>query len=398
MAKTRRILLVGGGSGGHMTPLVAIAESLQQRNANLEIVAVCEKGSRFHSILARPDSISKLKTIHSGKLRRYPNRTWLQRLTDIKTFYFNIRDFFLTLIGLLESVIFLVLHRPNLVFVKGGFVGVPIGLAAAVLRVPIITHDSDFLPGLANKILSRWAILHLNGMPVEQTRGNTTTYVGIPLTAVYAKVTKKKKAEYRDDLFIAQNSRVLTVVGGSLGGEQLNNDIVDIAHSLFSKFPDLHILHIAGQKHETDVMAMYKSSVSSQSVKHVTVIGFTTEAYKYTGAADVVVSRASATTISELAVQAKSTILVPGRLSGDHQRYNALYFSERDAAKMVEWGNKDLLLETILKLLQSEDVRKSLEEKISKYAVPNSAEKIADILIERLDCRLSKDNNKETDK
>ena len=121
----------------------------------------------MRKLISEQGTIEKQYAIFAGKWRRYHGLGTFRHLGDIKTIVKNIRDIFLLFIGFWQSFFILLSWRPAVVFVKGGYVGLPVGLAAALLRVPIVTHDSDSIPGLTNRILSRFTKLMAVGLPVE---------------------------------------------------------------------------------------------------------------------------------------------------------------------------------------------------------------------------------------
>jgi UDP-N-acetylglucosamine--N-acetylmuramyl-(pentapeptide) pyrophosphoryl-undecaprenol N-acetylglucosamine transferase len=162
-----KIVLTGGGTGGHITPILALAHELKRLNPDAYITYIGEQGGKFAELTAGNPDIDEIRAVYAGKFRRYHGESWLQRLFDFKTNLFNLRDLFYFAIGTLQALIVIKRLKPDVVFLKGGFVGVPIGLATAFWRVPFVTHDSDALPGLANRLVARWARYHATGMPAE---------------------------------------------------------------------------------------------------------------------------------------------------------------------------------------------------------------------------------------
>src|SRR5690606_12676531 len=125
-------------------------------------------------------------------------------------------------------------HRPDALFVKGGFVGVPLGLAAAMLKIPYITHDSDAVPGLANRLIARWAKAHAVAMPKEAYGypANKTFHVGTPIASVYEPVTADRQARYKKSFGLPKTAKVLLVTGGGLGAKRLNVAVAKVAKTL----------------------------------------------------------------------------------------------------------------------------------------------------------------------
>lgn len=374
-----KILLTGGGSGGHITPLLAVAHELKRIQPNIVIIAACEKNGKFASLYERDGNFEQVWQIAAGKFRRYAGESWLRRLTDIRTMYLNFRDIFRTIRGYRQAKWLLKRERPDIILIKGGFVAVPIGLAAARLKIPFITHDSDSTPGLANRIIGRWARLHATGMPEElyMYPRNKTVYTGVPVSD---KFTGTEKGQARQVIGLKDAEMIVAVIGGSQGGSQLNDDMVSIAPQLMERFTDLGIAHIAGPAHQKTVRDAYSRALGGRA-EQVVVTGFVDNVYDYTGAADVVVSRASATAITELGIQEKATILVPGRLAGGHQHKNADYFKAHDAALEVESGDREGLLRAICELLENSSLRELIAANLHEVIKPGAAEKLAKLVL-----------------
>src|SRR5688500_12846286 len=127
------ILVTGGGSGGHVTPLTAVAAELKQLQPDIRIVFVGQRGDRFGDLVAENEHVDASHRILAGKFRRYHGEG-LKQLLDVRTMLFNLRDLFYFFLGTLQSLVLIRRVRPDVVFVKGGFVGVPVGLAAAFWR------------------------------------------------------------------------------------------------------------------------------------------------------------------------------------------------------------------------------------------------------------------------
>src|SRR6266496_2697962 len=179
-----KIVAAGGGSGGHVTPVLAVLNELRRHDPQLQVMFVTDSkfGEQARAIMQQARSPVDVRVIHAGKFRRYHRVSVFRQLADLPTLLRNTRDFFVTLAGMCQSFWLLARFRPDVVFTKGGFVCVPLGLAAKWLRIPIVIHDSDSYPGLANRILSRWANAIATGSPVEHYPypHEKTHYTGIP--------------------------------------------------------------------------------------------------------------------------------------------------------------------------------------------------------------------------
>lgn len=339
-----------------------------------------EKGSKFDALPRASKDINQVYTIRAGKFRRYHGESFLSHLFDVKTNLKNLRDFFYFIAGFFQSLRLLGRLRPEIVFIKGGFIGVPVGLAARVRRIPYFTHDSDTVPGLANRMIAGCAVCHAVGMPAEfySYPESKTRYTGIPLNKSYKLVTKDALQKFRKHLKVPADALVVTVTGGSLGAQRLNTAFVAVAESLLGSFPKLFILHQTGSED-----SIYKG-LSSEFAERVREVAFTDELAAYTGAADLVVTRAGATTFAELAVQGKACVFVPNpQLTGGQQTRNAEYLEQHRAGVVVleELASQTAKFEKVIAdVLRSSKQRQELSENIARLAKPDADQALTAII------------------
>lgn len=377
------VMMVGGGSGGHITPLLAVAVALKQRQSTLRVTVVGQRNENLQEVVAH-DSIDQVYSISAGKFRRYHGESFIAHAKDIKTIALNIRDFFRFMHGIVESWRLLGREKPDAIFLKGGFVCVPVGIAAQLRRIPYFTHDSDAIPGLANRIVGKRARINMTAMPAEMYpyRQDKTIQVGIPLRQEFSLVTLDQMAEFKKSFGVDPSNLVLCCMGGGLGAQKLNRAMAHISRSLLEQFPGLVIMHVAGQKLFTETEELYKRQLPTELLQRIKVFDFYKDLFTLSGAADVVVTRAGATSIAELAVQAKPSIIVPNPvLTGGQQLHNARALEKAEAAMVVNEDDAEALKAAIADLLSSQEKRLALSERFHALAYDNSTEKIVDVLI-----------------
>lgn len=340
-----------------------------------------ERNGKFAHITDGNPDIDQTHTIFAGKFRRYHGESWLRRLLDIRTNLYNLRDLIYIVLGMLQSLVLVRSIKPDAVLLKGGFVGVPVGLSTAFWRIPFVTHDSDALPGLANRLVSRWAAYHATGMPTEFYKYpvEKARYVGVLTSGNYQPVTKALMEEFKRKLSISQSSRLLLVTGGSTGAKRLNDSFRKIAPKLLEDFSDLYIVHQVGKGHTKDY--------DTFSSERLDVQEFLRPMHVYTGAADVVVTRAGANTLAELGVQGKACVVVPNPLlTGGHQLKNAENLMRQGAVVAVDEKafktSTDTLDRAVRDLLQDPQKREALGKKLQAISVPDAAHKLAMLLLE----------------
>jgi UDP-N-acetylglucosamine--N-acetylmuramyl-(pentapeptide) pyrophosphoryl-undecaprenol N-acetylglucosamine transferase len=372
-------VLTGGGTGGHITPILAVAHALKRLQPDMRIIYIGERGGKFAELFEGDTSIDEMYTIASGKFRRYHGESWLVRLFDFKTNLLNLRDIFRVCVGFVQSLRLLRRLRPDIILLKGGFVGVPVGLAAAMRHIPFITHDSDVVPGLANRLVSRWARYHATGMPPSYYHypNDSIRYVGVLVSDDYQPVDELQQRAFKQAIDVPAGNKLLLITGGSLGAQRLNAAVVSFAAELLERYPELTIVHQVGKGNG--------AAYGDFTHERLRVLEFMPQMYRFTGAADVVVTRAGANTLAELGVQGKAAIIVPNPLlTGGHQLRNADYLMGEDAAIMIteeQMMAPEGLLAAISHLLDNDEHRRNLGAKLHQLTKRDAAQELAQLLI-----------------
>ncbi|MGI0134939.1 MAG: UDP-N-acetylglucosamine--N-acetylmuramyl-(pentapeptide) pyrophosphoryl-undecaprenol N-acetylglucosamine transferase [Candidatus Micrarchaeaceae archaeon] len=379
-----RVVLTAGGSGGHITPLLAVATELKKLRPDIQTIYIGQKGDRLGDVPAAHCAIDETYTVRAGKFRRYHGEGWRQ-LLDLGTQAKNIRDAVWVLVGTWQSYWLMRRLQPDVIFTRGGFVSVPVALAGKLNGVPYITHDSDSTPSLANRIIARWATLHAVSLPVDlypYPRGKTVM-VGVPVSDAFVPVTQKIQQSYRKELGLDAYEQIVLVTGGGNGAAQLNRAIVHNAAALVVRYPKLAIVHIAGRALEEHVSKAYDDLHLGEARKRVMIKGFVTDLYRYSGAADIVVARGGATGIVEFAQQHKACIIIPAKQL-IWQEHHAKVMEGLDAIIYLaedESNRKGRLGLAIQELLDHPDVRQHLGEKLATFARPDAAKHLAMVLL-----------------
>jgi UDP-N-acetylglucosamine--N-acetylmuramyl-(pentapeptide) pyrophosphoryl-undecaprenol N-acetylglucosamine transferase len=376
--------LTGGGSGGHITPLLSLARELKAQSPNCEVIYIGSKGDNLDTLKQVSHDFDFMSFIKAGKFRRYHGQGILSGILHPHTLILNVRDFFRFPGSVLASRRILRKFRPDVVFSKGGFVAVPVGLASRMYKIPIVTHDSDSVPGLANRIVGRWAKIHATGMPARyyDYPKSTIEYVGIPIDERIKKVTQSLQNNVKQSLNLPTGSQVLLVSGGGNGSKHLNDLMLQIAPELLSINLSLYIIHLSGQANEEEVKAGYKKLSKAQQ-KRVFVFGHTNSFHAYSAAADLIITRAGATTLAELAVAGKACIVIPAPfLTGGHQLKNADVLAKKDAAVVIPDDTQpDEFLALVNGLLSNPNRRYELARNINAISNPDASTKLAKLIL-----------------
>lgn len=327
------------------------------------------------------DDTIPVQTILSGKLRRYHNLPlWRQLLRPVSIVLPNLRDMFLVMCGFVQSLIRLVVWRPDVVFTKGGFVCLPVGLAAKALHIPLVIHDSDAHPGLTNRVLAKWATAIATGAPLKHYPypAKISRYVGIPIAADFAPLTQAERQAAKQAQGFDPAKPLVVVTGGGLGAVRINNAV---ALSLDKMLPATSVALIAGAAQYDELRA-----TTPQDDPRFQLHDFVSKGMaQLLGAADIVVTRAGATTILELAALAKPTILIPnGYLTGGHQLKNAAAYAENGAVQVLDEHaldqNPSLLAEAVVELLRDREGMERMAKLFHAFAKPDAAKDVADMI------------------
>ncbi|PRR85219.1 undecaprenyldiphospho-muramoylpentapeptide beta-N-acetylglucosaminyltransferase [Clostridium luticellarii] len=326
----KKIILTGGGSAGHVTPNLALIPKL--RDLGYEIQYIGSENGIERKIIE--DEKIKYHAISSGKLRRY---------FDIK----NFTDPFKVIRGIFQAVLIIRREKPNIVFSKGGFVSVPVVIAAHFNRVPVIIHESDMTPGLANKISLPYCTRICVTFPesLKSMKGHNAVLTGTPIRQ---ELLDGSRIIGRRICGFTNEKPILLVIGGSLGSRFINNVVRNSLNELLKVF---NIVHICGRGNMDKALEVRKGYVQFEYLNK--------ELSHVMNAADIVVSRAGANVIFELLALKKPNLLIPlSRASsrGD-QILNAASF-EKSGYSMVlqeEKMTQKVFLDKIEELYKSRE-------------------------------------------
>jgi len=370
-----RILLLGGGSGGHVFPLIAVSESLkeksQQSGIPLELMVLGE--GEFVEKAAAEAGL-KFKQILTGKLRRY-----FSPLT--------ILDIFKMPVGFFQALWYVFWFMPDAVFAKGGYASLPGAFVAKLYFIPLFVHESDSVPGLANRILGGWAkkvFISFNSSE-KYFKPDRTILTGNP---VRKELVSGNRADGIQNFGLNPALKTILVLGGSQGAQRINRIILD---SLVMLVKNFQVLHQCGEsqyqavKTETEKIIKEGEGEYADSLKNnYKFYPFFSEkeltmAY---AASDIIISRAGAGSLFEIAVLGKPAIIIPiTKSSSDHQLGNALELSKFGAAMLKEDNlTPHIIINQINSLLEPERYN-IVSQNLKNFAMPDAADKIASALL-----------------
>lgn len=378
-----RILAVGGGSGGHVTPVLAVIQEIKSKRPKAEIRFWCDRKfyNNAKNIFKNANIDIPIDVIMAGKLRRYHHLSFLQHITWPSLIINNLFDSFLVLFGFIQSIFKLILWRPDVVFTKGGYVCLPVGFAAKLLNIPIVIHDSDAHPGLTNRILSKWAKFVATGAPLKYYPydKNKAKYIGIPISKDFYNFSSKDLDEAFSKWGISQDFPVLLVTGGGLGASRINDAVMAVLDKLLDF---CSVILISGDSQYEQL-----SKIAPKNKERFQLHAFISKGLpSLMGLSDIVVARAGATTALELAAMKKPTIFIPNaKLTGGHQLKNAKVYADSEAAIIINEDDlvKDpnIIVKTVKNLLINKNSMKNMSKKFEQFSRPNAAMEMAEIII-----------------
>lgn len=376
-------MAVGGGSGGHVTPVVAVLRELDKRAPDSEIRFWCDRkfAPQARKIVGHYRDDIPVHVILAGKFRRYAHVPMWRQLFWPSVLLPNIRDLVFIAAGFVQSFFKLIMWRPDVVFTKGGYVCLPVGIAAKLLRIPLVIHDSDAHPGLTNRVLAKWADAIATGAPLEHYNypAAISRYVGIPISDAFTPFSSASKRRAKKEWDLAVDRPLLVVTGGGLGARRINDTIA----KALSELGELcSVVLISGTDQYQELKKLFPANDNNIQLHAFVPQGLSS----LLGAAEVVVARAGATTILELAALEKPTILVPNaRLTGGHQVKNATVYSRADAVILLDeddmYNNPEVLVEAINNILSRPQEAKAMGRRFAEFARPHAASDMAEMII-----------------
>ena len=379
------MIITGGGTAGHITPLISVAKVLHQQFPNIPIVYIGQKGDKNESVIIRSGLPIEIKRINAGKYRRYPTQSVIQKIFNFKRHLLNIRDAMYVVVGLFQSFVIIIKLKPQVIFMKGGFVGVPVGIAGGMLNKRLVTHDSDVVPGLANRLVSPFVKIHTVATDARYPYPiNKVHVVGMPVRDEYYQYAEKNgKNRARKELGFDVDSKILFIGGSTQGAKNIDDVIEQVVPDLLISDESLHVIQVFGRLNECSILDRY-NNLSAVLKSRLHLHRFLHDNYRYMAAADVLIGRAGATFLAEAAVLSSACIIVPApHLTAGHQVENAAVLAQHKAVIVLEEKNMtpESLKAEIIGLLRSSEKRNILGDTLNKLEHTDAAAAIVSVLL-----------------
>jgi len=357
----KTIFITGGGTGGHLFPAISIGEELKKKGFSIIFV-----GSKF--------GIEKAYFKKLNLSNYLLNIKGIQRTLSLKSIIINLGFPLKFIFSYIQSIIIIRKHKPLAIIGTGGYAsGLPL-LAGLHSKIPIMIQEQNSIPGIITKSLHKKAAKIFLGSKYAKKilKNSNAIYTGNPIRETLEILNKKK---CKENLLFDKQKKLIFIVGGSQGADAINNYILNSMNFFLEN--NYQVLWQTGNFSYKKI----KNEINNKNIKYLKFINNISEAYS---AADIIISRAGAIAISEIAYFKKATIFIPLPTSSDnHQQINAECLKEKEACIIInqEDFNKHKLEDSIKYLLSNNNAIKKMENNIKKFAKPMASKDIANNII-----------------
>ena len=365
------IVFTGGGTGGHFYPIIAIAEALEDLVREKRLIAPALYYLAPNSFDEKALFANGITYIHipAGKMRRYAS-------------FRNVTDFFFTILGIFSACITLFRLYPDVVVSKGGYGSVPTVIAARLLRIPVIIHESDAKPGRANLLAAKFAVkiaisFESAAQYFPERVQSKIARTGIPIRKALMRIETEGAQQY---LKLEKDIPTILILGGSQGALNINEILLSSLPRLVSF---ANIIHQTGRAHFTNVQAVASVILGKdQHADRYHPIDYLSEVslQRAAGVATIVVSRAGANSIAEIGLWKKPAILIPIPESISHdQRTNAYAYAKTGAAVVLDEENltSHILTSEIERIINDPELAKRMGAAAEGFTDPDAARILA---------------------
>ena len=366
-----RVILAGGGTGGHIYPAIAIAKGIEEKYEDANILFVGTDKGMERTIV--PHEGYPLRKI---KVRGFTRKPSFDNLIALKE----------SLLSMIECLKIIKEFKPDIVIGTGGYVCGTMLLTATLSGIPTLIHEQNAFPGITNRILSRFVDRIALTFPEASDyfrNKDKIVVTGNPLRKEFKKVTKEQGMKAFDfDI----NYPLLLVVGGSRGAKKINESCIFLAEECVKK-REFQMLHMTGESQYEQVMELYRQRNIPTDTPFLKVMPYIHNAPYAYAAADLLISRCGAGLISEITVLGKPSILIPYPYATDnHQEYNARALEKYNAAIVILESELDeyVLLQKVKYLFGNKDKMKEMANNSKKLGKPDATLSIINIIEELL--------------
>ncbi|WP_129596436.1 undecaprenyldiphospho-muramoylpentapeptide beta-N-acetylglucosaminyltransferase [Anaerophilus nitritogenes] len=366
-----KVLISGGGTGGHIYPAIAIANKIKEEIKGVEILFVgTQKGLESDLV---PKAGYSLKTITVSGFKRKIS------LDTAK----SVRDLF---IGIKDAIKIIKDFKPDLVIGTGGYVCGPVVFIASILNIKTVIHEQNVIPGMTNKILSKFVSKIFASFEESKHYFNNNEKIVITGNPVRKDFIHIHKSKCRNSLDIKEDQFVVMAVGGSRGAEKINDTMIEVLKN-FNGNKNITIIHVTGSRHyEKTIHKLKENGLKIEN--NIVIKEYVYDMSKFMGVSDLIISRAGAIALAEIAAMGLPSILIPSPyVTNNHQEYNAKAIQKNGAAILL--SEKTLQPKEIINLidnLSQDDIKlKEMAYKSKLLAKPNATDLIYDNILQLIE-------------
>lgn len=348
-----KVIFCGGGTVGHLTPAISMAEIIIKNEEDSKILFIGRDGGEENEVIIKKGfelkTIKTLPFIRKVTFKNFKSASYLAK-------------------SVIEAKKMIKYFSPDIVIGTGGYVCWPVIRAAQRLKIPTVLHESNYSPGLATKVLATKCdnvMLHFSQSQEHFKRKNNLVTVGNPLPEAFKNITREQA---RRRLGLSKNDFFILSFGGSIGAEKLNQSIISLMKNYSTQKSNVKHLHATGKRYFEKIKS--ENELLANGNNGCKIIPFINDMPLYMKAADTVISRCGAMTLSEIAECETVPILIPSpNVTGNHQYKNAKVFTDSGAALMIEESelNDRTLLDAVRYLFTNKGIRDKMKKELKKF-------------------------------
>ncbi|MDR2610784.1 MAG: undecaprenyldiphospho-muramoylpentapeptide beta-N-acetylglucosaminyltransferase [Clostridiales Family XIII bacterium] len=360
------MICAGGATGGHLYPALAVADKLRRRNPEIEILFIGAQKEVGSDIVKNAGY--ELMTIPA---RGFNRKNPFKNISVARDLLASSR----------QTAHILKTFQPDAVFGSGGYVCGPVIRAAHQQHIPTFLHEQNVIPGVANRLAEKYADTVF--IAFEESRASFKNPDKIVVTGnpVRKQFLTAGVMHYRDRLGVNPRDMALLIFGGSLGATKINEVAADALIALKDK-QDVTVFFITGRSGYAEIRGKLEAAGVTANPK-VHVMEYTDRIHEYYSAADLIISRSGALTVSEIAVCGKASLLIPSpNVTGNHQYFNAKTLADKGAAVIMDEADltAESLTDEIRKLAANKELLNRMGEAAAKQGRPDATDVIADAI------------------
>lgn len=370
-----KLMITGGGTGGHIYPAIAIAEKFREHDKTAKILYIGSSDGPEKEIVTKAGF--DFMTVSSKRLDRSDNK--IKKMLNVAS------TGMVTMAGIVGAMRIIKKFKPDFVIGTGGFASMPVIMAASILKKKTFIHEQNAFPGLANRMLSKrvdGVLLGFKEAVKYFKDAKECITVGNPVRKSFYEIDRDRE---RERIGVKKDAFMILTFGGSMGSEAINRIGEALAQEISGN--DEYYLVIGSGKRYYEQMSDDLQGEISKKESNIKIYPYIENMERMLGTADFVVSRAGAMSIAELMLAKKPAMLIPyPKATGNHQYHNAKSVAENGAAILAEEQTMDLnnVVREIIELSRNGDKLEEMKEAAIKYAKPDSSEEIYQAIMSRI--------------